>query len=526
MLISRQATNDYLDRKLDSFLWMKKLTRRELEREIRSFKVRPEFKTEPWLHQLVCFYIGCCMPEFLFLLDMGLGKSKILSDLITQAYRERTLRRGRRQALITVPRIINLGSWRDDLERHSDLEPEVIDVEDIEEKWRRLSNPRGEVTLIDYQSLQWALCRKVKGKGKRNKLEPDPKRVALAQRLYGFVGFDEIHKLANDQSLWFELCQLLSDGADRVYGATGTPFGNDPVEMWAQFKLVDGGETLGENIALFRNAFYASKEDPFAGLKFTYKRKMARELQRMIQHRSIRYDEREVKEVDLPSVVYRKVIMDMTEEQEGHYLDAMEGIINSNLGVEARAANWSTLRRIASGYLAFNSDAGAHLVHFKRNPKLEALERVIDEAGGKKLVVVCEYVPTGQLVHDRLDELGIKHEWLYGGTKDRAGLRERFLHDPKCQVLLMNSEAGGTGTDGLQKVCHYLVFFESPPNPKARKQTEKRIYRPGQLERSFIYDLVARGTVDKRILDRIAEGRDLFEEVVNGGRIQRGLLTS
>jgi hypothetical protein len=75
MLINRQAINSYLDRDFDNFLWMKRLTREAIMRELNSLKVKPTFKTEPWLHQLVCFYIGICNPRFLYLLDMGLGKA-------------------------------------------------------------------------------------------------------------------------------------------------------------------------------------------------------------------------------------------------------------------------------------------------------------------------------------------------------------------------------------------------------------------------------------------------------------------
>src|SRR5687767_12765654 len=100
MLIDRRAVAEFLDRELDSFLWMKGLRREAILSELRQLRVPPAFKTDPWLHQLVCFWIGICKPRFLFLLDMGLGKSKIIADLATQARREKRLDRG----LITVPR--------------------------------------------------------------------------------------------------------------------------------------------------------------------------------------------------------------------------------------------------------------------------------------------------------------------------------------------------------------------------------------------------------------------------------------
>ena len=80
----------------------------------------------------------------------------------------------------------------------------------------------------------------------------------------------------------------------------------------------------------------------------------------------------------------------------------------------------------------------------------------------------------------------------------------------------MNSESGSTGVDGLQEVCRYLVFFESPVSPITRKQAIKRVHRPGSSRKVFIYDLIMQNSVDVRILDFIEEGRNLFEALVNG----------
>jgi hypothetical protein len=83
MLISRRAVAEYLERDLNSYVWMKKLPLEKIERELSYLKVRPRFKTVPWLHQLVCFYICLCEPRFLLLLDMGTGKTKIILDVLT-----------------------------------------------------------------------------------------------------------------------------------------------------------------------------------------------------------------------------------------------------------------------------------------------------------------------------------------------------------------------------------------------------------------------------------------------------------
>lgn len=520
VIINRQAVNEYLDRQLDSWLWMKGLTRQDLDVELSRLKVKPHFKTKPWLHQLVCFFIGACEPRFLFLLKMGLGKTKILADLMTQAQREKTMKR----ALITVPHVINMGSWCDDLLVHSDLEPWACSVSDVGEKWERLVDPKGDVTIINYQGLALATSKKSSnGKGGK-KLVRDDKKIAQLQKLYDFVGIDEIHYLGNHTTLWFSIVDQLCKTAHHTYGSTGTLFGKKPEVIWPQFKLVDRGETFGDSMGLFRGAFFTADSNGF-GTEFNYIKSRSSDLHRMIGHRSIRYDYDDVADIDLPRLVSRHMELAFGDEQREHYLKALQSLINAQGdGDVALEAPWIRMRQILAGYLAWNDARGSHVVRFKDNPKLAALEGLLEDLGEDKVVVCHEYTETGKIITDRLKELKIKHVWLYGGTKDKAATRTTFMEDPECRVFVMNSRAGGTGNDGLQKVCRYMVFYESPTTPTVREQVVSRLHRPGQKERVFVYDLIIKRSTDKGILDDLAEGRDMYEAIVSGRRLRRELV--
>lgn len=438
--------------------------------------------------------------------------SKIVMDLMTQYLREGKINRG----LVTVPRLINIDSWRDDLAAHSDLEPHTVECENIEEKWERISNPKGDLTLIDYPGLTLALSKKNKRSGK---LSPDEAKIEKVKRLYPFVGIDESHKLANDQSLWFMLMRRLTKDAAFTYAMTGTLFGRNVEHIWPQFFLVDKGETFGPNKGLLRAAFFDAEANKFGrGEKYTYRKGMDRALNRMLQHRSLRYDENEVH--DLPERVNVPQRYEMTEEQREHYTRALEGLINAGHDdIEIKGAQWLRMRQIISGYLAWKDEHGSHVHHFARNPKLDGLERNLDEMGARnKAVISYEYTETGRMIVDRVRAMGIDCEWLWGGTKDKIACRRRFLEDKNCRVFVMNSEAGGTGNDGLQKVARYLFLYETPSPPITRQQVIKRISRPGQKMRSFIYDLIMQQSLDPGILADIAENRDTYESVVNGKR--------
>lgn len=512
MIVSPRAVREFTGRKFDDFEWMKQLSKRQLLRHLGELRVPPTFKTDPWTHQLVAHYIGCCYPRFLFLLDMGLGKTKIFADLITQKQREGL----RKRALVIGPRLINIASWQDDLLLHSDLEPNPISAEEIEGKRELLLNPSGDVSLIDLHGMTLALSKKGKvrkGIKWHKGLVPDEKLVRMAQKLYGFLVIDEVHKLKNMETIWHTLAAELSQAADFVYAGTGTIFNRSPLEVFGPFHLVDRGETFGETDTLFKAAFFTEHEAAFKGKELRYDTSKTRLFSSMVRHRSLRYDEDEVS--DLPPRQYRRIEFTMQGEQAERYADALAGVIAAKNGDEQELkAPWLRMRYITAGYLRWNDEFGPHLIKFKHNPKLDYTVKICDEAGDSKVVICYDYTETGRMIVERLEAEGFGVEWLWGGNRDKRGVRERFLNDPRVTVLVMQSEAGGTGTDGLQRVARYMVFYESPTPPRDRRQTEKRIDRAGGVGHAYFYDLVCRRSVDAGILTSLQEGRDLYDSVM------------
>lgn len=505
MIVSKRAIAEYLGRETRSFQWMKREPRPELLRAIRDYDRLSLFKTDPWTHQLVCHYIGLCYPRFLFLLDMGLGKSKIVLDLLSHAIRAGSAGHG----LVVVPRLINVASWADAIAEHSDLEPNLIDCEDVGEKRERMTRPRGDITVVDYQGMSLALCDKV-----RKRLVPNAAAVEACAAAHRFQAFDESHKAGNPESLWFNVADRLSERAGHVFATTGTLIGRSVMRAWPQFYLVDRGETLGQNQGIFQASFFTMKAGDYRNEAVFDKRK-SRRLHLMLQNRSIRYDDDEVH--DLPLLVTRRRVVEMAGDQAEHYARAVDGVI----ALQGRApkelgAPWLRMRHIAAGYLSWRDEYGDHVQAFGRNPKLDMLESmVVDELTDSKLIVVHHYTPTGQMIVDRLQGAGVECLWLHGGVKDQPGIRRRFLDPQGPRVLVMNDDFG-TGIDELQDVARYMVFYESPTTPDTRKQVVKRIHRPGQRFRCFVYDLVARGTVDGGILRGLEEGFDLHELVIAG----------
>lgn len=70
-MIPKSAIEAYLSRELDSHLWVKTLTNKQLDQAISSLSPKPDLNSKLRLHQKACFLLGVANPKFCFWLDMG-----------------------------------------------------------------------------------------------------------------------------------------------------------------------------------------------------------------------------------------------------------------------------------------------------------------------------------------------------------------------------------------------------------------------------------------------------------------------
>jgi SNF2 family DNA or RNA helicase len=518
MMISKSVVKAFLNAKRNSYLWMKALKRDQLMREIRAFVPRPIFQTPPWTHQAVGFMIGMVEKRFIYHYDMGTGKTWILINLFNQFKREGKVRQG----LIIAPRLVVLDSWRQAVEEHSQLDILCIDVKVIQSKWERLINSEADLTVIDYHGMQLALSREAKTtKGKRKLVKDDLKIKALLDK-FQFLGIDEIHYAKHHDTLRFSILRQLAK-MEYCYGISGTLWGKDPTPLWAEFFLIDGGETMGETLGLFREAFFTKKPGYWQAMTYTFDENKIEDLNRFLNHRSLRYEDTECG--DLPKMNERPIVVGWAPEQREHYINAVQGMISAGGDLRELDAAWLRMRQIIAGFLGWKDEYGKHLLRFDAIPKLDALATIVESIiDNHKIIINHEYHESGKIIADWLKESKIKFAWLYGGTKDKPGALRKFLEDDDCRVFLMNSISGGTGTDGLQKVCHHMAIYESPCDPITRKQLVKRVHRPGQAHPSFIYDIQTKASVDIQILRSIQEGNDLYKKIIGNRRLIQGLL--
>lgn len=506
---------EFMARKLDDWRWIKDVPRDDLLEIAKELGF--SFHTKPNLHQLACWVLCSKLHRFGLFLDMGGGKTKLVLDLI----RYRKMTGELRGALVCVPNLINLPSWEDQIKQHApDLTYRLLEGSRAQ-RFKALEEIQAkpvDLCLINYAGLPvyMAKAASVRKRGKTGRL--DAVRTREFCDVFNFVAIDEPHLvLSSSSSLTFDLAKTLSNGADFCYGLTGTLFGRDPMKAWPQMNIIDQGETLGHTLGLFQLAYFTPKEDYFAGIKWEFNKRLKKHLQRTLQHRSIRYEDSEFS--DLPQLMPSKLIqVKLDPAQLRRYADILHEAREAKERGE-RQATWIRLRQTTSGFISVKGEDSEKLeMAFSPNPKADALmQYLLELPEDEKVVVFHEYVASGRIIQDVLKRMKIKFAGVGSGFGDVRLQRETFMTAPSCRVWVANSKAGATGADGLQSVARHLLFYETPTSPDRRKQAIKRLFRAGQMRRVYVADLVAANVaIDKRILESVDKGQDLFDAVCNG----------
>ncbi len=142
---------------------------------------------------------------------------------------------------------------------------------------------------------------------------------------------------------------------------------------------------------------------------------------------------------------------------------------------------------------------------------LRHMQEVIQE--GHKVLVFSQFTSLLAIVRSRLEEEKITYEYLDGQTDDRKTPVERFQTDPACPVFLISLKAGGTGLN--LTAADYVFILDPWWNPAVEAQAIGRAHRMGQMNKVIAYRMIARGTVEEKILDLQKTKKDLAESIIS-----------
>ena len=112
-----------------------------------------------------------------------------------------------------------------------------------------------------------------------------------------------------------------------------------------------------------------------------------------------------------------------------------------------------------------------------------------------------------------MDERQIKYVYLDGQTTDRQLQVDHFQNDPSISFFLISLKAGGVGLN--LTAADYVIHLDPWWNPAVEMQATDRAHRIGQQNPVLVYKIIARDTVEEKILLLQDKKRDLVNNLIS-----------
>jgi SNF2 family DNA or RNA helicase len=140
-------------------------------------------------------------------------------------------------------------------------------------------------------------------------------------------------------------------------------------------------------------------------------------------------------------------------------------------------------------------------------PQLQAVA-----AEGHKALVFSQFTSLLAILKQQLAATKLDYEYLDGKTKDRQERVRRFQEDPSCLLFLISLKAGGLGLN--LTAAEYVFLLDPWWNPAAEAQAIDRSHRIGQTRHVFAYRLIARDTVEEKVIELQKSKRALADAII------------
>ncbi len=429
-----------------------------------------------WLDYLRRFELGGILAD-----DMGLGKTIQVLALLQRRKLERGQTPG--PSLIVVPRSL-VYNWIQEAAKFTpDLR--VLDYAGTRRTALRAKFAEHDLVITTYGILR-------------------TDAAELNQTEFDAVILDEAQAIKNATSQAAKAARLLR-GRQRL-AMSGTPIENHLGELWSIFEFLNPGMLGTSSVFKRLSAGNAADAEGRATL--------ARALKPFILRRTkgqVVKDLPEKTELTL-SCTMEPAQRRCYEELRAHYRQALLRKGSDELKKSKIEVLEALLRlRQAACHPGLIDPARAGEPSAKLDLLLPHLAEVVEE--GHKALVFSQFTSLLALVKTRLDEQGLRYEYLDGRTRNRIERVERFQNDPDCPIFLISLKAGGLGLN--LTAAEYVYLLDPWWNPAVEAQAIDRSHRIGQTQRVFAYRLIARDTVEQKILELQQRKRDLADAILN-----------
>ncbi len=291
---------------------------------------------------------------------------------------------------------------------------------------------------------------------------------------------------------------------------TGTPIENSLKDLWSLMHFLMPGY-LGSATDFrerYEREIHAAPSGPAA-------KRLLQRIRPFVLRRTKR-----VVATELPEKLEQVAYCELTERQKQIYSELVSGTRRTLAEFaggkdqnKARIVMLTALLRLRQACCDLRLLGIEGVSDEEASAKVSLLRELMAEAvdGGHRVLIFSQFVSMLTLLRDALTADGIPFCYLDGSTKDRGAEVDRF-QTGEFPAFLISLKAGGTGLN--LTAADTVIHFDPWWNPAVEAQATDRAHRIGQEKVVTAYKLIARGTVEEKILALQQKKRALAEMTI------------
>lgn len=401
-------------------------------------------------------------------LDCGLGKTVItltaIWELLLDYFEVR-------KVLVIAPLRVARDTWPAELHKWEHLKGiEMSEVLGSERERITALNRRADVYVINRENVEW-----LAGYGKWD---------------FDMVVIDELSSFKSHKAKRFKALKRVRPMVKRIVGLTGTPAPNGLIDLWAEIGLLDMGQRLGRFIGGYRERFFVPDKRS-REMVFSYKLRDGAEEAIYGLISDICISMKAADYLEMPECIYNRVEVAMNEKEKKLYQqlerDMLISFEDGDIDAVNAAGLSNKLMQMANGAV-YDENKAVKNIHDR---KLETLEDLVEAANGKPVLIAYWYK------HD-LERI---KEYVGAVELDTAEDMRKW-NAGEIPVAVIHPVSAGHGLN-LQAGGSTLIWFGLTWSLELYQQMNARLWRQGQKETVVIHHLMAKGTLDERVMEAL-----------------------
>ena len=464
----------------------RKLLPKALNAELRPYQ-KEGFK---WINEITDLGFGGVLAD-----DMGLGKTlQIIAFLLSQK---------KSKSIVVVPTSV-IYNWMDEFEKFA---PSI-----------RVGLVHGSKSKRDkvLRDFKRGLGIKIE---EENLKEKSYEKYDVLLTTYGTLKNDEkaYENLSFDYCIIDEAQNIKNPSAQATLSVkniksrcnialTGTPIENNLMELWSIFDFVMPGYLFTKD--RFRERFILDESN-------------LSELKSLITPFILRRLKEDVLS-ELPEKLEKKYLVEMKGKQKqlySFYVKAIKNQLNENKSSEKSGRDKINLFAYLTKLREICLDPSLVVPDYTGgSSKLTVVKEIVKDASesGKKILLFSQFTSVLQKIEEDFKKEDISYLYLDGGTsaKDRVERVKKFNEDSNIKVFLISLKAGGVGLNLTS--ASVVIHFDPWWNPAVEDQATDRAHRFGQENKVEVIKLVAKDTIEEKIVLMQEDKRELIQSLMDG----------